>query len=73
MRKAALMTMATLAGAGAGLLMFTQTGRGLVILARRRLMEGGSRTQPAEIVQEALGQPHADTAMAHAFEEAISG
>jgi len=71
MRKFALMGLATLAGAGVGLLMFTQKGRALTAQLRQRMASGGGEA-PRDLVEEVLAQPHPDTAMAQAFEEAVT-
>lgn len=76
MRKTILMTLAMLGGAGAGLLLFTSQGRGLLGGARKRARQpdgGGHAAAGAEVKQaavDALDQPQPDTAVAHASRDA---
>src|SRR5688572_18443333 len=79
MRKITLMSLATLAGAGIGLLMFTEAGRGMVRRAGQGLRqlrddvnEASAAAASKDLIETALDAPHPDTVMAAAMEEAVA-
>jgi hypothetical protein len=64
-------------GAGAALLCCTERGRSLMSQARGMVQERlealqGGGAEPRELVEGVLEQPHPETAMAQAFEEAVA-
>lgn len=71
--------LAALAGIGIALLFGTERGRQLLGQARESLGELPSRlpgdpepAAPEQLIQQVLDEPHPDTAMAHAFQQAIA-
>ena len=68
-----------LAGAGLGFLLCTDRGRRLTRQAGQSLQDGYNRMGESmgqrrveKMVENVVEQPHPDTAMAHAFEEAVA-
>ena len=69
-------------GAAAGYLIYTERGRNICRQTGDFLQDqyqrgkdrltGQGENEVEEIVQEALAEPHPDTVMAHAFEEAAA-
>jgi len=70
---------AALAGIGIALLFGTDRGRQLMGQAREslqqlpeRFKDGTGSPAPETIIQQVLEESHPDTAMAHAFQEAVA-
>ncbi|MGV3723226.1 MAG: hypothetical protein ACO1SX_20180 [Actinomycetota bacterium] len=75
MRKSAITALAVAAGAGIAYFLGSKRGQDLIQQAGQAIRElPGLRNQPdtANLVEKALQEPHPETAMAHAFEEASS-
>jgi len=72
--------MVALAAAGVGFLLCTDKGRALMRQANGRLMDGyqllsdrfNQEPDVETTISKALEQPHPDTAVAHAFEKALT-
>lgn len=70
---------AALAGIGIALLFGTEKGRGLMGQARdamtrmpEQITGALDTSSPEKIIQQVLADEHPDTAMAHAFQEAVA-
>jgi hypothetical protein len=77
-RTAGLMALAG-AGAGLGFLFGTPKGRSMMNRAKQsargaynNVADGMARKRTKSMVANALEEPHEDTVMAHAFQEAVS-
>ena len=77
MRKLGLLA---IAGAGVGFFLCTEQGRTLMRRCGeaiqdgyRRLSDYRAQREVEELVEKAVEQPHPDTAVARAFEEAVTG